>query len=182
MSIRTSLALVAVAALSACATQGGANMAPFSQAALTDAVKVPMGYRVVMETMAAGDITYQCRAKRDMAGQFEWVFVGPDAGMKDRSGKTVGKYYGPPATWESNDGSKVSGAQLAVAPAGAGNIPMQLVKANPAVGMGAMQGVSFIQRVNTKGGVAPSDSCTAATLDKKQVVTYSADYIFWRAL
>jgi len=182
MSIRTTLALIAVPGLSACATQGGAPMAPFSQAALPDAVKVPMGHRVVMETMAAGDITYQCRAKKDMAGQFEWVFVGPDAGMKDRSGKMVGKYYGPPATWESNDGSKVTGAQLAVAPAGAGNIPSQLVKANPAMGMGAMQGVSFIQRVNTRGGVAPSDSCSAANLDKKQVVTYVADYIFWRAI
>jgi hypothetical protein len=181
MSIRTTLALITVAALSACATQG-AHMAPFSQAALPDAVKVPMGHRVAMETAAAGDITYQCRAKKDMAGQFEWVFVGPDAGMKDRSGKVVGKYYGPPATWESNDGSKVTGAQVAVAPAGAGNIPSQLVKANPAMGMGAMQGVSFIQRVNTKGGVAPSDLCTAATLDKKQVVTYTADYIFWRAV
>lgn len=182
MLIRATLALIAVAALSACATQGGANLAPFSQVALPDAVKVPTGHRVVMETAAAGDITYQCRVKKDMAGQFEWMFVGPDAGLKDRSGKVVGKYYGPPATWESNDGSKVTGAQLAVAPAGAGNIPSQLVKANPAVGMGAMQSVSFIQRVNTRGGVAPSESCAVATLDKKQVVTYTADYIFWRAI
>ena len=182
MLIRNTLALIAVAALSACATQGGANKAPFSQAALPDVVKVPMGHRVVMETSAAGDITYQCRAKKDMAGQFEWVFVGPDAGLKDRSGKVVGKYYGPPATWELNDGSKVTGTQLAVAPAGTGNIPLQLVKANPAVGRGAMQGVSFIHRVNTQGGVAPSESCAAATLDKKHVVGYTADYIFWGAI
>ena len=135
-----------------------------------------------METMASGDITYQCRAKKDMANAFEWVFVGPEAGLKERSGKTVGKYYGPPATWEHNDGSKVTGAQVAVSPAGANSIPLQLVKANPAMGMGAMQGVSYIQRVNTQGGVAPSRVCDASMLDQKQVVKYSADYIFWRAV
>lgn len=181
IKICSTLALVAVAALSACATQG-TMMAPFSQAALPEAVKVPAGHVVAMETLAAGDITYQCRVKKDMAGQFEWVFVGPDAGLKDRSGQGVGKYYGPPATWESGDGSRVTGAQLAVAPAGAGSIPLQLVKANPATGMGAMQGVSYIQRVNTQGGVAPASVCVAATLDQKHIVKYTADYIFWRAV
>jgi hypothetical protein len=181
MKIRTTLALVAVAALSACATQGN-MMAPFSQAALPDAVKVPVGHVIAMETAAAGDILYQCRAKKDMAGQFEWVFVGPDAGLKNRSGKGVGKYYGPPATWESMDGSKVTGTQVAVAPATAGSIPLQLVKANPAMGMGAMQGVTYIQRVNTQGGVAPASICGSTELDQKQIVKYTADYIFWRAV
>ena len=39
-----------------------------------------------------------------MPSAFEWVFVGaPDAKLMDCSGKVVGRYYGPPATWESND-------------------------------------------------------------------------------
>lgn len=181
MNTRLTLSIVAVVALSACASQY--PMSPsFDQSTLPEGVKVPAGNVVGMETAAAGDITYQCRAKKDMAGQFEWVFVGPDAGLKDRSGKIVGKYYGPPATWESNDGSKVTGAQVAVAPHGAGNIPLQLVKANPAVGGGSMQGVSYIQRVNTQGGVAPSAACSAANDGSKQVVRYQADYIFWRAM
>ena len=180
MKTLNTLALFAVVGLSACATQGGPGMAPFSQAGLPQTVQVPAGHIVAMQTMASGDITYQCRVKKDMAGQFEWVFVGPDAGLTDRSGKRVGKYYGPPATWESMDGSKVSGAQVAVAPAGADHIPLQLVKANAAMGMGAMQGVSYIQRINTQGGVAPASPCNAATLDQKQTVRYTADYIFWR--
>ncbi len=106
-----------------------------------------------------------------MPSAFEWVFVGPDAKLMDRSGKVVGRYYGPPATWESNDGSKVTATQLAVAPASAGNIPLQLVKANPAMGMGAMQGVTYIQRVATQGGVAPAAACTAANAGQKQVVS-----------
>ena len=173
------MALCAVALLAACASSP--TMAPFSQASLPDAVKVPAGHTLAMETVAAGDITYECRAKAGAAGQFEWVFVGPDAGLKDRKGQRVGKYYGPPATWESNDGSKLTGAQVAVAPAGAGNIPSQLVKANPAMGAGAMQGLTYVQRVNTQGGVAPAAVCAAGNMGQKQIVTYTADYIFYRA-
>ena len=179
--IRFCTLVAAALALGGCASTGTNAMPPFSQASLPEAVKVPTGHVVTMETAAAGDITYECRAKKDMVNQFEWVFVGPDAGLKNRSGKVVGKYYGPPATWENNDGSRVTGAQLAVAPAGNGNIPSQLVKANPAMGMGAMQGVTYIQRVATQGGVAPSAECAAATAGQKQLVKYQSDYIFWRA-
>jgi hypothetical protein len=94
----------------------------YSQDSLPDAVKVPAGNKVVLQTVGVGEILYECRAKKDMPGQFEWTFVGPDAVLKDRSGMQVGRYYGPPATWESSDGSKVTGAQVAVAPAGTGNI------------------------------------------------------------
>ena len=115
-----------------------------------------------------------------MAGMTEWFFVGPKAKLADRAGKQVGTYYGPPATWESNDGSKVSGTQVAVAPSGAGNIPFQLVKANPAMGSGAMTGVSYIQRVALKGGAAPATGCTADTKGARIVVPYQGDYIFWK--
>ncbi len=181
MKTRLYLAALTVATLSACASNS--PMAPmFSQTMLPDAVKVPTGHMVAMETAAAGDITYQCRAKKDMADQFEWVFVGPSAPLKDRKGMTVGKYFGPPATWESVDGSKITGAQLAVAANGDGNIPLQLVKANPAMGMGAMQGVSYIQRVATRGGTAPKLLCGKTNLAENQVVQYQADYIFYRAM
>jgi len=180
MILKTSLAVAATIALSACATQMSAPM--YSQAALPDAVKVPAGHKVAMETVGVGEITYECRAKKDMAGQFEWVFVGPDAKLMDRSGKQVGRYYGPPATWESMDGSKFTGAQVAVAPApGTGNIPLQLVKANPATGMGAMQGVTFVQRVATMGGVAPAMPCMAGNVGAKQIVKYQSDYILYKA-
>lgn len=172
----TAAILAATALLSACAS------APmFNQQALPAAVQVPSGNKVAMETVGAGDITYECKAKKDAAGQFEWTFVGPDAVLSDRSGMSVGKYFGPPATWQNNDGSKVTATQVAVAPAGAGNIPSQLVKANPAMGSGAMTGVTYIQRVATKGGVAPASACSAANMGAKETVKYQADYIFWKA-
>jgi hypothetical protein len=180
-TLATVLAVTATATLAACSGMSAKPMM-YSQAALPDAVKVPAGHAVVMETVGAGDITYECRPKAGMAGQFEWVFVGPDARLMDRAGKQVGKYYGPPATWESMDGSKVTATQVAVAPNGAANIPYQLVKANPAMGAGAMQGVSYIQRVATQGGIAPAMACGASSAGQKQVVKYQADYIFYRTM
>ncbi len=174
------LSLAAIASLGAC-TSMSMPTPMFMQDSLPDAVKVPAGHRVAMETVGVGEITYECKAKAQMADQYEWVFVGPKAALNDRSGKTVGSYFGPPATWAALDGSKLTGAQLAVAPAGMGNIPYQLVKANPAMGEGAMAGVTHIQRVATKGGVAPAMPCAMGNMGQKQVVAYQADYIFWKA-
>ncbi len=180
----TTLALAIAALLCACAGTPATSppMAKtFSQDGLPDAVKVPAGHRVALETVGVGEITYECRAKANAPGAHEWVFVGPQADLNARTGSKLGSYYGPPATWAANDGSKITGAQLAVAPAAAGSIPLQLVKANPAVGSGAMAGVTYIQRVATRGGVAPASRCEGADQGRKEIVKYQADYIFWKA-
>jgi len=177
------LAVTAVSLLSACA--GNSYMMhskPFDQTALPAAVQVPEGNKVAWETVGSGPITYECRDKADMPGQFAWAFVGPDAKLRDRSGKQVGTYYGPPATWEGMDGVKITGKQLAVAPNGTGNIPLQLVMANPASGQGMLTGTTYIQRVLTKGGVAPDMPCASGNKGEKQTVHYQADYIFWKAM
>ncbi|MGN6457090.1 MAG: DUF3455 domain-containing protein [Achromobacter mucicolens] len=170
--------LFTAALLAACGMLQAPAMAA-SQDALPAAVQVPAGHTVAWETGGTGEITYECRAKADAKDQMEWVFAGPKAVLKDRQGKQVGTYYGPPATWEAADGSKLTGTQVAVAPAGAGNLPYQLVKANPAMGAGAMTGVAYIQRTALKGGVAPQKPCTQA--GQRSQVSYQADYIFWKA-
>jgi hypothetical protein len=167
----------AAALLSACASSP-MMMKPIDNASLPEAVRVPMGQKQLMATTGVGEITYECREKKDMAGAHEWAFVAPLATLYGEGRKVVGKYYAGP-TWESADGSKVTGKQLAVAPATAGNIPLQLVKAEPAMGVGAMQGVAYIQRLNTKGGVAPAIACDAAGKGKRQQVAYEADYVFY---
>lgn len=179
MSIRNFLPLACLASLTACAPMATKSTV-FSQADLPAAVQVPAGHRVAMETVGSGSITYECRPKKDMANAHEWVFIGPEAKLSDRQSMVVGRYWGPPATWAHQDGSQLTATQVAVAPAGAGAIALQLVKAQPATGMGAMQGVSYIQRVATRGGVAPASVCDAATAGSRQQVGYQADYIFWK--
>jgi hypothetical protein len=181
----TALAVLAVVTLiSACATSKMApTAATFDLSVLPDEIRVPVGNKVAMEAVGVGQITYECRPKKDAAGQYVWVFVGPDATLNDRNGKKVGKYIGPPATWEGVDGSRITGTQLAVSPASPGNIAWQIFEVDTATatGKGSMNGVSFIQRVATKGGVAPATGCDMANNGKKVVVNFQADYIFYKA-
>lgn len=183
--VTTTLVALSFTTLAACTGMPGASsasMMPFDQAGLPDSVKVPAGHQIALETVGSGDITYECRVKAAAAGSFEWVFVGPKAELRSRRGDLLGSYFGPPATWEARDGSRITGSQVAVAPAAAGNIPMQLVKTNPAVGNGQMSGFTHIQRVATRGGVAPSMACGADNLGKREIVMYQADYIFWKPI
>jgi hypothetical protein len=180
--MRTALILSAAAlSLAACGSQP-MMMSPMliDNAALPEAVRAPAGERQrLWTTTSGGQITYECREKPDLAGQYAWMFVGPVAELRDGGGKLVGKYYGPPATWEAADGSKVTGKQVAVAPNQPGSIPLQLVKADPATGTGAMQGVTSVQRLKTIGGVAPAAPCALANQGEKKLVGYAADYVFY---
>jgi len=171
------LATLGVAALLSACSMGPAMM-KVDNATLPEAVRVPAGQSMKMAATGVGMLTYECREKTAAAGQFEWVFVGPVATLYSADKRTVGKYYAGP-TWESSDGSKITGKQVAVSPGAPGSIPMQLVKTDPAMGAGSMNGVSYIQRVNTKGGVAPSSACEAGTKGQRQQVSYEADYVFY---
>ena len=85
-----------------------ASMMTVDNATLPEAVRVPAGQKVRMTATGVGDLTYECREKKDLAGQYEWAFVGPVANLMSSDRKTVGKYYAGP-TWESADGSKITG-------------------------------------------------------------------------
>ena len=108
-TIRTSLTTLALlgtaAALTACGSMSSPAAPAFNQSSLPATVQVPAGQRIAMETVGAGDITYECRAKKDMPSAFEWVFVGPDAKLMDRSGKVVKRFTVlMVCTWTGDDG------------------------------------------------------------------------------
>jgi len=164
------------------AASAASTMPAFSQDSVPEQIRVPAGNQIAWETVGTGEITYECRVKADAPEGAAWAFAGPVAVLADRAGQQVGKYWGPPATWEALDGSKLTGKELATAPAGTGNLPFQLVQANPVEGKGALEGVTYIQRVALKGGVAPSGvPCTSDRIGSKAKVPYQADYIFWKA-
>ncbi len=57
---------------------------------------------------------------------------------------------------------------------------MQLVKANESMRSGTLKDVTYIQRINLKGGAAPMTGCTMDKLGHKVVVNYSGEYLFWK--
>ena len=171
----------AVAMLAGCA---GVEAPPkeYVQDRLDDQIQVPAGNVVALETTAVGVLNYECKANPAMGGNIGWVLVSPQAELVDRTGKTVAKYSGPPATWTHMDGSSVVGMQVAVAPRpGSTNLSYQLAKGTPAATPGAMQNITYIQRIKTKGGQDLSKACTQTDMGDKLTLPYQADYIFWKA-
>jgi len=75
----------------------------------------------------------------------------------------------------------VTGKQLAVASAGTGNIPLQLVAVTQPTGAGQFAGFTHVQRLNTVGGVAPQLPCDAQAAGQETKVAYQADYVFYSA-
>jgi hypothetical protein len=87
-------------------------------------------------------------------------------------------YAGP--TWKSNSDSEVAGARLAGETVDATAIPWLLLRAVSTSGPGSFERTTFIQRVNTVGGLAPAAPPTQAGAEAR--VGYTADYYFYRAL
>lgn len=144
------------------------------------AIAAPSNSTRALTLKGSGVQHYECRTKADSAGAYDWVFVAPEAALRDRTDAVVGKHYAGP-TWEYGDGSKVTGKVLATAPAPEpGNIPWLLLQGAAAATPGALAGVTHVQRVDTVGGVAPSDPCTAALAGTRTAVRYSANYVFYK--
>ncbi|MGP9834116.1 DUF3455 domain-containing protein [Marinobacter sp. NSM] len=173
-------ALTGAALLTGCGVFPATSGNQSSAVELPREIAVPAGHqRAMVGSVVNGTVTWLC-AEND-AGKYGWKFAGPSANLVDESGTQIGSYYGPPATWEALDGSKVTGKQLATAPAGPGNIPFQLVKATSDGPDGMMSEIEYIQRINLVGGAAPAIECTKTSEGRKFVSGYTADYIFWTA-
>ena len=147
-------------------------------AMLPEAIMVPPGHSKSLSTVAQGTVAWMC--KQSDKGP-AWSFAGPAAVLSDDMGKPAISYYGPPATWEHMDGSKLTGKQLATAPSAAGSIPFQLVRTNDSPREGVLKDVTYIQRINLNGGAAPASGCDSASLGAKVLVAYTGEYIFWKA-
>ena len=111
---------------------------------------------------------------------FEWTFRAPEAALVDRAGRTVGKHYAGP-TWEWTDGSTVVGEVKARDPGpDKSAIPWLLLAAKSTSGSGLFNQTRSIQRVQTAGGIAPLQACTAANARQVVRVPYTASYYFYR--
>ncbi len=143
------------------------------------AAEVPDAIAAPGETLAAtihaeGAQVYECKA--DTAGKLSWQFREPIATLLV-DGKTVGRHYAGP-NWELADGSAVVGKVAARAPgASSHDIPLLKLEVTSRRGTGQLGGITVIQRLNTRGGVAEGACERAGTFLN---VPYSADYAFYR--
>ncbi len=146
-------------------------------------IRVEAGHKVFAYGHAVGVQIYACNATA--AGGHAWSFVAPRADLYNQRGKHKMIHFAGP-TWQHKDGSQVV-AQL-VRPAPVTNptaIPWLLLSTKsttPGPFGRKLLKTTFIQRVNTTGGLAPAAAlCNAQTAGTQAEVPYTADYYFWKA-
>jgi hypothetical protein len=142
----------------------------------------PGGHVMLLKAKAVGAQIYVCKAKADDPDRFEWVLKAPDADLFDEGGRRIGRHFAGP-TWEAlDDGSRVVGTLIETIPAPkGGDIPGLLLRRRAGVGKGWSSKVTYIQRVDTEGGIAPPGGCDNAHQDQEVRVKYKATYVFYAA-
>ncbi|HSQ20435.1 MAG TPA: DUF3455 domain-containing protein [Blastocatellia bacterium] len=135
-------------------------------------MRVPAGNKVAFHVYARGVQIYRWDGTT-------WVFVAPVATLfaDANYAAQVGIHYAGP-TWESNSGSKVLATRVAGCTPDPTAIPWLRLQSVSTNGPGVFNSVTFIQRVNTKGGVAPA--VPGASIGEAAEVPYTAEYYFYR--
>jgi hypothetical protein len=154
-----------------------AILAADQRPSVPEALAVAAGQPLVLKASAKGVQIYTCSPGAD--GRLAWTLKAPEADLFDGAGKKIGTHYAGP-TWESTDGSKVSGVMKARADAPGGKaIPWLLLEAKSHAGDGVLARVTNVQRIDTVGGVAPEQACDASSGEQR--VPYTATYYFYAA-
>lgn len=164
----------------------GLALQPISKARASDgpelpaqcgSIQVPAGNKLAFHVYARGVQIYRWNGITST-----WDFVAPIATLFAEAnyfGEVGTHYMGP--KWESKSGSKVEGRRVT----GTGCTPdptaiaWLLLSKYETTGSGIFSSVTYIQRVNTTGGVVPT--APGSTDGEVREVPYTAEYYFYRA-
>jgi hypothetical protein len=155
-------------------------------------IEVPAGNTAFLEGRAVGTQNYICLPSG-------WTFFGPQATLFNDLNEQVITHFlspnpdesgTPRATWQhSGDTSTVWAMAIASYSNpgfdARGDIPLLLLQVvgdqvGPTGGH-TLTATTFIHRLNTSGGVAPSTGCILSDVGKRALVPYTADYFFYSA-
>jgi hypothetical protein len=163
------------------ATAAGAQNAGVTpNANLDPKIQVGEGFKIVASLRGVGKQIYDCNGVK-------FVLREPAAGLFTSRGIPAA-IHGKGPFWTNFDGSRVDGFPLdptsasvpspdPAPPAPAKNISWLKLAATPTPNTtGVFSNVKFIQRIDTRGGVAPA-SCAAP--NTTLAVDYTANYVFW---
>lgn len=167
---------------------------PTNQDALPASVKVTTkGEKVLLRaSVTKGYQIYECKASTTAPGSFAWQFQAPFAFLKADNGTNVIHSTGP--TWlYTEDGSAIMAKvgqftqpDGTIVPASAtpnaSAIPWLRLDVTVHLGStGLFSKVDQVQRLYTKGGIAPSGGCNQGTANNHVIrsVPYTAEYVFW---
>ena len=162
-------------------------------------IEVEAGNTVFLAARAIGTQNYICLPSPSAPG-FAWTLVGPQATLFNNGSHQVMTHFLSPnpdevgmarATWQDSvDSSAVWARAIAtsvdsdfVTPGAIPWLRLEIVGAQEGPkSPGKLTPTTFIQRLNTVGGIAPSTGCAASgDIGRRAFVPYEADYVFYRA-
>ena len=149
------------------------DQAPDLPSPACDSLQVPQGNRLAYHAYAVGVQIYRWNGT-------SWTFVEPVATLfsdVNYHGKVGTHYLGP--TWEGNNGGKVVATRLTGCSPDPNAIPWLLLQTVTNDGPGVFGSVTYIQRVTTKGGLAPT--AAGSSIGEVAEIPYTAEYYFYRA-
>jgi len=136
-------------------------------------VQVPAGNEFQFSARARGTQNYTCTGGT-------WTFTAPEAKLYEHGEYVIHHFAGP--TWQDiEDGSAVTAAAVKDAKVSPdpNSIPWLLLKKKTTSGDGRLSDITYIQRLHTRGGLAPTTGCTTTGATLK--VPYRAVYAFYAA-
>jgi FtsP/CotA-like multicopper oxidase with cupredoxin domain len=138
-------------------------------------IQPPAGNKPFLVGHALGVQIYTCNGS-------VWSSAVPRANLFADNGQLIITHFAGPS-WQAKDGSTVVGTVVNTAKVDQTAIPWVLLSTAPAPDSkpGRLDQTTFIQRVNTAGGITPPVSdCNATTADTQAEIPYTADYYFWK--
>jgi hypothetical protein len=128
---------------------------------------------IVLAVDAKGDQIYTWKTDAT-TGKSAWALKAPDATFS--GGGVTGTHYAGP-TWQAADGSKIVARKVAELPSPDPNaVPWLLLQVTLREGNG-LPPTTYIKRVHTTGGKAPTTPGNSPNQDKR--VPYTAQYLFY---
>lgn len=162
-------------------------------------LEVPEGNKLFFVGHAFGTQNYICLPSATAPTGVAWTLAGPQANLFDRHDRQITTHFLSPnpdeagvarATWQDSEDTSAVWARAAamtsdsayVAPGAIPWLKLEVVGDARGPNNGRTLTVAtWIQRLNTTGGVAPATGCTAsANIGARTFVPYTADYFFYR--
>ncbi len=149
-------------------------------------IAVPDGNKVIWHAYATGTQIYKVTQSTTDPNVYLWSFVAPLATLYSDADYTiqVGLHYVGP-TWQATTGKKsgeyVVGTKLTSIVQDVTAVPWLLLQAVPSSDPNYYTQVTYIQRLYTVGGLAPTTGNDAAHLGVQDSIPYTAEYYFYGA-
>ena len=138
-------------------------------------IKTPDNVQPALRLQGRGVQVFRCEAR---GTGYSWVYRLPEADLFDAAGKAVIR-HGANFSFEHADSSRLLGTVIDFDEAPDPNNLRWLLLSTRSFGEGILTGVTYVQRVNTIGGMPPS-RCDPGQQNRLLRVDFSADFVFYK--